>query len=114
MSVLNKTYHIIFMEMIRKRLYNPLKTVGFNPQFIIINYRSCFFSQVLSLLSVFHHTRYNIESLVKYLHFELLQIFIALSSHKYEHLPLGIIANTAAVMGITFFIKIFSGNRIFL
>ena len=75
MSVLDKSYHIMLMEMIRKRLNNTLKTVGFHPQFIIIDYRPRFFSQILSLLSVFHHTRCNIESLVKYLHFKLLQIY---------------------------------------
>ena len=42
----NKAYHIMLMEMVRKRLYNPFKTVGFNSKFIIINYRSRFFAHV--------------------------------------------------------------------
>ena len=40
------THDGMLMEMIRKRLNNTLKTVGFNPQFIIITYRSHFLSHV--------------------------------------------------------------------
>ena len=43
LPVLNKSNDIVLMEMVRERLHNPLKTIGFYPQFIVIDYRSDFF-----------------------------------------------------------------------
>ena len=43
LPILNKSNSIVLMEMVWERLHNFLKTTGFYPQLIVIDYRSDFF-----------------------------------------------------------------------
>ena len=43
LPILNKSNSIVLMEMVWERLHNSLKTTGFYPQLIVIDYRSDFF-----------------------------------------------------------------------
>ena len=48
--VLHEANHIVFMEMVRKRLHNALKTVSLNVQLVIVDHRSHFFFHAVYLL----------------------------------------------------------------
>lgn len=67
--VLHKSDHIVFMEMVRKRLYNALKTVSLNVEFVIVDHRSHFFFHTVYLLARPIITAGGLCWLVKYLHF---------------------------------------------
>ena len=84
LSVLNKSNHIIFMEVVWKWLYDPLKTVCLNPKFIVINHRPCFFLHVCSLLAGYHCSISKCKRLVKYLHFSQLTGLLPLDMAAYE------------------------------
>lgn len=51
LPILNKSNSIVLMEMVWERLHNFLKTTGFYPQLIVIDYRSDFFLHGHSLLA---------------------------------------------------------------
>ena len=51
LPILNKSNSILLMEIVWERLHNFLKTTGFYPQLIVIDYRSDFFLHGHSLLA---------------------------------------------------------------
>lgn len=68
-SFFNKSNHIIFMKMARKKLHNSLKTIGLDLQLFVIDCRPYLFSHIQILPGFLYCNTRESGTLVKYLLF---------------------------------------------